>query len=620
MKSDAHFLRRKRQRKMAWFVNGMRSGRVALLCAASLLVCVTSIQAQWLTQSILIKPGWTAVYLHVDASYQTLDNLVGADLNNPISQIWLWIPASTAQFVSSPAEPNTPNTQWVTWGRVGLGGNNTLSTLIPNGAYLIYSAANTNYTWRVQGKPAPPQYSWTSTGLNFLGFPTVPNSPPKFDSFLSLATNLSTTTVEIYQYQGGILGTTNPSRLFAFHTTPVTRGQAVWIRSGNQGALYNNYFGPFQVVLTGSGGVAFGDSSGQSSFRLINVTASNVTVNLRLLASETPPPGQSPILAVPPLLVRGALNTTNLTYGLTNLPAGGMQTWTLAPSGKSGSDVEVVLGVNRYSMNSSPGTLYAGILQLTDSFGFTEVDVPVSAQTASTAGLWVGSASVTQVGNYLKIYQRDVNNVPVVSRNGAYVVTGVNTNLGVVARPYPLRIIVHNDGTNSALLQRVYYGLDRYTNIIVATSESFLDPTHLDSARRISATHLPWSAANGPWAFTGQLIQGGTLRTTATLPYDDQTSNPFLHTYHPDHDNLDPTFKTELAQGYESYGVARQITLNVSPPGNDFSSLTSSGQTISGNYLETIALSGLAGSSRTFNVSGFFSLNRISPISTLTKQ
>ena len=34
------------------------------------------------------------------------------------------------------------------------------------------------------------------------------------------------------------------------------------------------------------------------------------------------------------------------------------------------------------------------------------------------------------------------------------------------------------------------------------------------------------------------------MATTVTLSYNDQASNPFLHTYHPDHDNLDATFST----------------------------------------------------------------------------
>src|SRR5205823_1233041 len=105
----------------------------------------------------------------------------------------------------------------------------------------------------------------------------------------------------------------------------------------------------------------------------------------------------------------------------------------------------------------SPAGLYAGILKFTDSLNFTEVDVPVSAQPTSYGGLWVGAASVSQVANYLKIYQRDANNNPVLGTNGAYQVTGVNTNLGTVSSAFPLRLILHSNGTNTVLLQRVFY-------------------------------------------------------------------------------------------------------------------------------------------------------------------
>jgi len=584
----------------------------ALLLAGS--VCS---YAQWQTQSLLIKPGWSAVYLHVDASYQSIDQLVGADLTNPIAELWLWQPNPTMQFASSPQTPTVANSQWINWARIGSGINSTLTTLVPNGAYLVHSLATTNFVWKLKGKPVAPQYHWTISGLNFIGFPTVPNNPPPFDSFLSLAPTLQSL-AEIYQYPGGALGPTNPARLFAYHTTPVTRGQAFWIRAGT---TFNNYFAPFEVALpSGGSGVVFGDSVSQYTFRLRNTTGTNLTVTLRLAASEPPPTGQTAIVAVPPMLVRGNLDTTTLTYGYTTLSASGGQNWTLTPQGQDGSDIVVVLGINRYTMTNNPGALYAGILQFTDSLGFSEVDVPVSAQVSSTAGLWVGAANVTQVANYLNIYQRDASNSVVVSSNGSYVITGVNTNLGTVAKSFPLRLIVHNNGSTAVLLQRAYYGLRQGTNLVVATQESLLDPAHLDTARRVSATHLPWTSTNATWSFNGPLTPGGTLVTTVLLPYDDQASNPFLHTYHPDHDNLDSTFKTELQQGAESYQVSRTITLNVTAPGNDFTSLTSAGQTLSGNYLETIVLGGLGGASRTFNVAGQFALNRISAIPILTSQ
>jgi hypothetical protein len=569
--------------------------------------------AQWQTESFQIKPGWTAIYLNVDPSYTNLDYLVGSDPNNPISEVWMWVPPSSIQFVTSPQQPITGSSQWSSWIRGG-GLGTSLASMIPNAAYLVHSLAPTNYTWNLKGKPVTPIYTWTTTGINFLGFPTPVTNPPLLDAFLSPAPSLQGV-ADVFQYLGGDLGPVNPSEVFAPHTVRVTRGKAFWIRSGS---YYNTYFGPFNVALPDNG-VVFGDSLSQVNFHLQNTTPSALTVQLTLLPSESPPDGQTPIAGLPPLVVRGALSSSNLTYAVSNLTTGNSLSWTLAPQGQSGSDIVIFLGVNRAAFVGTPGALFAGILKFTDSYNFTEVDVPVSAQPSTYSGLWVGSAAVSNVANYLKIYQRDQTNGLVMDTNGAYIVTGVNTNLGAVSSSFPLRLIVHNDGTNVALLQRVFFGSDPYSNNILTTSESRLDATQLGHARRITAVQLPFTAANQPWPFTGQLVPGATLSTTVDLPYDDQASNPFLHTYHPDHDNLDASFQHELPVGLESYGISRQITLSLNAPGNDFVSLTQFGQAFQGAYAETISVTGLGNVPLTFNVAGYFALSRISPISVLTR-
>ena len=114
--------------------------------------------------------------------------------------------------------------------------------------------------------------------------------------------------------------------------------------------------------------------------------------------------------------------------------------------------------------------------------------------------------------------------------------------------------------------------------------------------------------------------QGGTLTAAVPLAYDDHSSNPFLHTYHPDHDNLDALFSTQLARGVESYGVTRQISLTFTTPGNDFDSLTGGSQDLSGNYGEVVTFQSKGSQTRQFNALGTFSLKRISDIATLTTQ
>jgi hypothetical protein len=438
-------------------------------------------------------------------------------------------------------------------------------------------------------------------------------------------------------------------RVFAFRTTPVRRDQAYWIRAGES---YNQYFGPFQIVSANLSGIAFSDTLGQARLRLRNIVNSTLTVTVRQVASDLAPAGHPVIQGQPTLLLRGEINTTNLTYGYANL-ASGPQQWTLAPVGQPGSEVEVVIGLNRFAMGGNPGDQFAGILRFTDSLGLSQVDVAVSAEKASTAGLWVGGAAVDTVSHSLTPYARATNQAHFVAllarlqlgqgvngyryewdtnsgrvlvfggpeqKTGSYLVDGpIKTDPGAVARPFPLRLIVHNDGTASRLLQKVYHGIAPGSNTVLVTRESLLLSTELANARRISAVHLPTSAGNAPWNFNGTMGQGGSLTVTVPVGHDDQSSNPFLHTYHPDHDNLNPEFSTQLARGSESHGITRQISLTFTTPANDFNSLTAGSRDLGGNYSEVVTVQSKGSQARQFNVLGAFSLKRISDIATLTQ-
>jgi len=608
------------------------------LLATALLGGGQVAHAQWLTQTIGLKTGWNAVFLHVDASQDVLDELVGGDRSNPIQEVWRWTPASTAQFTEDPAQPSTAP-EWTSWNRTNTG-SASLLRLMGDSAYLVRVATNVaTYNWSIKGKPVAPRHEWTISGLNLIGFSTVTNTPPNFRAFLAQATEFLTNPPEIYYYPGGDLGSNNPAVLPSILQPLITvkRGQAFWVRSGT---VFNHYFGPFEVVQAGAGGVDFLDSGSSSTFRLRNLTSSNLTVTLRLATSEPAPIGQTSIAAAPPLILRGsALNLTNLTYGYTNLPPNSPRSWTLSPRNQAGSEVEVVLGLNRAAITDPAGSLLAGILRFTDSLGFSQVDLPVSAMAGSSAGLWVGAVNINKVGQYLVTYARGnqtnyveaangertissiATNQLVRDNEGHYLSTATDTSLAAVPRSFSGRLIIHNPTNgNAVLLQRVYYGFDPTTNVVVASGESALHPGYLKSARRISSTFLPWTAANTVWPLSGNLGQGLTLSNTlpVTLPYADQAANPFLHTYHPDHDNLNATFDAVLPQGMESYTVERAITLTVQAPADDFASIVAGAQTLSGEYQETIALKGLGSNRREYRVSGSFSLNRISPVPNLT--
>lgn len=590
-----------------------------VLFAVALALIVPSARAQWLNQSMVLTQGWNAVFLHVDASHTTLDALVGSDSSNPIVEVWRWNPPATTQFTDSPQSP-TASSEWSNWVRTQPA--SSLQRLVGDAAYLVRVGVNVStYTWTIKGRPIPPRHSWTTTGVNFIGFPTVPVNPPKFENFLAQSPDIQAPP-EIYRYVGGELGAGNPAKLISslFRAVEVTRGNAYWVRSQD---VFTHYFGPFEVKVNGTG-IDFGDGLSTATVRLRNLTTNALTINLTLAGSEGSPSGQTMIHSTPPLIVRGDFNATNLVYGYSSLPVGGNRAWTLAPANLPGSEIEAVIGLNRSAITANAGALLAGILRFSDSLGFLQVDVGVSALAGSNAGLWVGSAVVDEVGHFLKSYSRDSANNPVVSSNGNYVVSGVDTSLGRVLRPYPLRLIVHNPASgNAALLQRVFVGLDANTNTILSLKETAISPLFLKEARRLSAVHLPWNATNTGWSFNGRFSSQTNLTATVALGYDARASSPFLHTYHPDHDNLDATFKNLVPQGSESYRVERQITLSLAPPANDFSSLVSANRTVTGTYNEIITLKGLAraggtNDTRQFGVRGNFTLNRVSDVSQLT--
>ena len=65
------------------------------------------------------------------------------------------------------------------------------------------------------------------------------------------------------------------------------------------------------------------------------------------------------------------------------------------------------------------------------------------------------------------------------------------------------------------------------------------------------------------------------------VDHGDHVANPFLHTYHPDHDNLNADFDATLPRGVESFGIERSMSFVLSPSGNGFNQIVSMGNTIS---------------------------------------
>lgn len=582
-------------------LSGLRLGSAAGKCFAfaAMILCLgagTS-SAQWKTETFQLQAGWNAIFTHVDAAYTEVGNLFAG---TPVTEVWLWKPDFTSrQFINEPDEPLDTGSNWSFW-KASDPVNSTLTRFIGHKAYLVRATAAT--TLSIKGIPVPPIYEWTSSGQNFFGFSTPSATAPNLDDFLVSEPTLQLES-EIFGYVGGSTVTDALARIVARRSTPVTRGRAFWLRGPNP----NNYTQPFDLNLSNTRGIDFGRTSAEYSLQLINRHRQALEVTIELLPSESAPSNvtiaknataqldySSPIKALPPVLVRGAQGEDGnyAVIPLNNSP----QTISLAASGSEGSGQRVVVGINLPALqDANAGDVFGGIVRFTDHLGLSQVDVPLRYEQNSKQGLWVGQANVTHVEDS--------------------VTDADNPTQGIVSTTFPLRIILFSDSAGKTwLLQRAYYGLDQDTNSVFALSENFLAPQFLGSARRISAVHLPWTAANSPWEFSGDFREGGTLTTTISVGHDDHASNPFLHTFHPDHDNKNAFFDAKLPRGEESFDIERTVRLSLNSIATGFVDLVQDGvHRLSGSYEEEVSVRGKnAADARTVKVTGFFSIIHLS--------
>jgi hypothetical protein len=252
--------------------------------------------------------------------------------------------------------------------------------------------------------------------------------------------------------------------------------------------------------------------------------------------------------------------------------------------------VELTFGIDRTAMTGGSNAFYASLLRFTDSSNLYDILLPVTARKASLAGLWIGDASVGGVQS--KVPGSADTNTP---------------------QGYPLRYLIHVDDAGTArVLSQVFIG-----KLAGQTPQDGITPLEINlsladkaSASRIVAAHMPLDRV---LATSGSFAAGSSLSCTIATPFNDPAS-PFVHQYHPDHDNKSGS--TALVSGQESYDISRAVTLTLAAtPPEGVSPIGYGGSVIAGTYAEVI--SGLHKES--LQVTGTFTLRRVSEIGTLTQ-
>jgi hypothetical protein len=636
--------------------------KLLLLCA--LLVTATA-HAQWRTETYSLKGGWNAIYLGGDATYETLENLFPEE----VLEVWRWNPnPNQVQFTQSPLIPSAGSPEWSVWKR-GLPAESNLSQLSGQASYLVKCSGTiaNSYSVSLKQSPLPPKSDWVRNGANLLGFPSLKNGSnyPVFTNYFATYPAAIATNTRIYKYIGGDLGAGNPVQVFATGSERLDRTQAYWFSA----EVVGNFYAPMEISPSTNDGLAFGRSGSIITVRVRNRSTSPVTLTMTPVDSESAPQSQAQI-AGPVPITRRTFNATTLLW--TETPITSATTEAIGPQ----STVELSFGINRSAMGGSAGDLFASFLRLTDSGNLMDVYLPATARQTSLSGLWVGDANIISVASKVSNSAKGVATVTnkgvtaiTVSGSGGFgyttapeviiaapasgsqatatatvangSVTGFTvTNPGSgylkvpsvivlppppipatmiapgfgiqpVAASFPLRMIVHIDSSGySRVLSQVFIGQLAAPphNIGLTTSEDLLKQDAKASAQRLVAAHMPMDRiVDGGW------VASGLTDAHMNVPFNDPT-NPFVHQYHPDHDNRNAR-GAALGPGQESYSLHRRMIIFYTPTPPLGSKVTSGwGSTvIGGSYVEQI--DGLF--KQSIEMLGSIELRRVSEVDSL---
>jgi hypothetical protein len=543
-----------------------------LLAFATLFIAVTA-HAQWQSTTYTLNSGWNSIYLHGDASYTTPEVLFAS--KPEVLEVWRWNPnPSQVGFTSTPLLPSNGTPEWSKWVRGGPAAS--LIGLTGQSAYLVKCSSAVSVA--IAQRPMPPSNTWVRSGANLLGFPSKLNGGlyPTFSRYFATFPVAIASNVKIFKYVGGELGASNPLQVFSTTSERLDRNQAYWFSS----EVVGNFYAPVQITLSNNEGFAFGRRGSVITARVMNRTAAVMTLTIAPVASNSPPSGQELVTAGVALTRR----TLDDEGAWVETPIAAAYNEVIAPN----SSVELSFGIDRSAMSGAADALYASLLRFTDSANSFDILIPATARKDSLAGLWIGEAMVSAVE----------------SKPLANAVKSTGST-------FPLRYLIHvaDDGT-ARVLSQVFMGpMAAAPHVFgLCRSEAGLKADAKSAARRIVATHMPLDLA---LQTSGSFAIGGTLGSTIDTPFNDPT-NPFVHQYHPDHDNKSGS--TALVAGQESYNVSRQVsfTFTETPPGGG--SATGWGSSvIGGTYGEVV--SGLH--KQNITLTGTFELRRASELGTL---
>lgn len=587
---------------------------IELMIKTSLLLLVLALGLLWVVpaasqngtveQTIELEPGWNAVYMHVEPIDRDIRKVFSGV---PVASVWRWIPEEAgSEFIRDPAEGLDNIEGWFAWfpePRPEAFLSN-LFRIDANEAYLIELEGNQTEQIVIEGRPRYRPTRWETDTFTLTGLFIDPEAPPTFAEFFERSP--AHRGQPIYQLDpDGTWHEVNPS------TAAINSGEAYWIRTrGN-----SRYQGKMNLVL---------DSGDSLEF------SAALTENLMVLRNRSDQHGTF-------LIRRLNGNTMPLAWQQED-PETGEASWPnlrdqLILDAPPGEDVQLTLAVLRENFTASR---MEQVLEITDEQGqrvllhvggntIQPLVEPATqslqarsensrdSETVSYAGLWVGDIEINAVSE-----SQQAGVTPTPTRDSFIQRVIIHVDSSGKANLLKDVIQMWEDGTTApSAFDPDFDEVDEPGRYVLLTDKNLISLFSGATVRGGRSVGLRYStiAYDFPGTeqeMTGEFEPGKQLNTTLVKEPEFPT-NPFLHRYHPDHNNLDEQFLNFEKNAYQITRDMRLIfttddPLGRTPPGW--------GDSIVGGVYEG-SLTGLH--RNTIFTSGIFRMRRISAIPVLNQ-
>lgn len=584
--------------------------RWLLRCVSVLIFCVVAVSkaSAQQEQKIELHPGWNAVYLRVAPDQPKLPEAIAG---LPIDRIAMHLDNSGApEFITDPANHELQTPEWLVYLAQATTPNDgaALNKMIGGRVYLILVRGNQSVTWTVPGTPVLKKISWRSNDYTLTGLSVASGSARKFSDYFAGSGHHGGP-------KGKRLGADGRWMDLAGDKDVVGESEAYWLFT--EGA--STYQGPLDLALPN-----------QTTRLEVGGQARDTEIEVR---NNLTTPQEVTLSAVDSTGAAGLLSYWSGDFGESE------KTWQPLLSDKSFTLAPSETRKIRLAANPSAGTAAAKVINKTEgdtggngtlkvsgsSGGQFTVNLIAKATASSNPlpGLWVGEVVLDRVSEHVR--RSDGSATPQLGKTAG--------------SPFQFRLILFVDTAYTArLLPQVTQVLENNLPVLYTDDKLFSKyqpaSTIPADARRLSSAAFgvflsPVTDADTPFPAPGV---GATLDMNLTLKFDDPL-NPFMHIYHPDHNNLDGydrefTSAGQLAE-IEAFTVTRAIRLAFSTTikpglGVETGDPNYGASVWTGDYQETIAglmrdtTEGLSGSvDNKIVVNGTFVLRHVSSVTTL---